>query len=99
MEYSNKEIKVGLMLVIGFSLIVLFLVAIFGVSWTDNTKEYTTYLKSIPGIASGSLVKFGGMDVGFVSEIALPPPDDLDAKICVRLKIDDRTPVRENSLA
>ena len=63
MEYSSKEVKVGLMVAIGFSLLVVFLVAIFGVSWSENTKEHITYLKNIPGIVPGSLVKYGGMDV------------------------------------
>jgi len=99
MEYSSKEIKVGFMVVMGFTLLVVFLIAIFGINWQDNTKEYKTYLESVPGIVEGSLVKYGGMDVGYVSQVKLPEISSNDSKIRLTLKVNEDTPVRENSTA
>lgn len=99
MEYSSKEIKVGFMVVMGFTILVVFLIAIFGIKWQDDTKEYKTYLKSIPGIVEGSLVKYGGMDVGHIAKIDLPDANNIDATIRLTLKINKNTPVRENSFA
>lgn len=87
------------MVVMGFTILVIFLVAIFGISWQDNTKEYKTYLKNIPGIVEGSLVKYGGMDVGYVTQIDLPAASNGNAKIRLTIKIHESTPVRENSSA
>ncbi|MFQ5648534.1 MAG: MlaD family protein [bacterium] len=99
MEYTSSEVKVGAMLVVGFGLFVAFLIAIFGVTWNENTNEYQTCLKQIPGIVEGSLVKYGGMDVGVVTEIALPGSEDEEALIRLKLEVDGKTPVRMNSLA
>ncbi len=98
-EYSSNEIKVGAMLVLGFGLLVVFIIAIFGVNWREQTKEYETFLRQIPGIEEGSLVKFGGMDVGHVSEISLPGNPQGEPLISLKLKVDAKTPVRANSLA
>jgi len=98
-EYSSNEIKVGAMLVLGFGLLVVFIIAIFGVNWREQTKEYETFLRQIPGIEEGSLVKFGGMDVGHVSEISLPDNPQGEPLISLKLKVDAKTPVRANSLA
>ncbi len=87
------------MVVMGFTILVVFLIAIFGIKWQDDTKEYKTYLKSIPGIVEGSLVKYGGMDVGHIAKIDLPDANNIDATIRLTLKINKNTPVRENSFA
>lgn len=99
MTYSSNEVKVGLMVAVGLTILMLFLVAIFGVRWEKNTKDYRTYLENVPGIVVGSLVKYGGMDVGSVSGITLPDATTGQEKIEVRLKVDEKTPVRVNSQA
>lgn len=99
MEYSNNEVKVGAMLMIGFTLLLVFLVAIFGVDWNKSTHEYHTELKQIPGIVEGSVVKFGGMDVGHVSAISLPETNNQAPRIRLTLQVNDKTPVRVNSVA
>lgn len=97
MEYKANEIKAGLLIVGSVAILVLFLVAIFGVHFGKNTKNYTTYLKNIPGITEGSLVKYGGMDVGFVTDISLP--ESGEPRIGLNLQVDVKTPVRVDSKA
>ncbi|MFQ5824532.1 MAG: MlaD family protein [bacterium] len=97
MEFKVNEIKAGLMIFVSFAILILFLVLIFGVNFGENTKEYQTYLQYIGGITKGSLVKYGGMDVGYVTEITLPKSDKTG--IGVKIKIDEKTPVKVNSKA
>ncbi|NIR52505.1 MCE family protein [candidate division KSB1 bacterium] len=97
MEYKANEIKAGLMIVSSITILIIFLIAIFGVELGEDTKEYQTYLSYVGGITKGSLVKYGGMNVGHVTEISLPDKDE--TKIGVRLKVDENTPVRADSKA
>ncbi len=96
MEKSN-EIKAGATIVVSAIILVAFLIVIFGVDFGEQTKEYQTYLNYIGGIQQGSLVKYGGMDVGSVTEIALPEGDNIQIRL--KIKIDDKTPVRIDSKA
>ncbi|MFQ5863805.1 MAG: MlaD family protein [bacterium] len=97
MEFKANEIKAGLIIFFGFAILVLFLVLIFGINIGEKTKEYQVYFKYIGGISEGSLVKYGGMDVGYVSEINLPQSDE--SRISLKIKIDEKTPVRIDSKA
>lgn len=97
MEFKANEIKAGFMIFVSFAILILFLVLIFGVQFGENTKEYQTYLKYIGGITKGSLVKYGGMDVGYVTEIKLPNGDETG--LSVKIKVEERVPVKVDSKA
>jgi len=97
MEYKSNEIKVGLVVIISVGLLVGFLVSIFGLNLGKETKTYVTHLNYIGGIQKGSLVKFGGMDVGLVKDISLP--EGGETQIGVVLEIDSKTPVHMDSEA
>jgi len=97
MDYEANEIKAGLVVVTSLAILILFLVAIFGIDYGKETKDYITYLKNVPGISEGSLVKFGGMDVGQVTEIALPEPGE--SRLRLKLTVDKKTPVKTDSKA
>ena len=97
MDFKPNEVKAGFVILASVVVLMVFLVAIFGVSWGEKTKEYYTELKYIGGIQKGSLVKYGGMDVGLVTDITLPPENDI--RINVQFKVDERTPVRVDSKA
>lgn len=97
MEFKANEIKAGLIIFLGLGTLILFLVLIFGIDIGEKTIEYQVYFKYIGGISKGSLVKYGGMDVGYVSEINLPKSDE--SRIGLKIKIDEKTPVRIDSKA
>ena len=58
MAYKSNEIKAGVMIVVGLVVFVVFLFAIFGIDFSDNTKEYNINLQYVGGISNGSLVKY-----------------------------------------
>lgn len=97
MEVSSNEVKAGVIIVAGVGVLVLFLVLIFGVDFGEQTKEYTTKLEYVGGIEVGSLVKYGGMDVGSVTKLDFAEQDK--SKIRVHIKVKDDTPVRTDSEA
>jgi len=99
MSYSSNEIKVGAVIAVGFVVLTAFISSIIGVNWNDNKNEYRTSLQNVSGIAVGSLVKFGGLDVGYVADIQLPKNFGGNESIQLVLKVDKRTPVRHNSKA
>lgn len=99
MESKSNEIKVGVMIFAAIVILAIFLFVIFGVNFTKDTKEYQTSISYIGGIAEGSLVKFGGMNVGLVSEIRLPDPEKEQTKINLKLNVNQKTPVRVDSKA
>jgi len=99
MSYKSNEIKVGAMLIVTVAIFVVFLVAVFGIDYGKETKQYFTYLKYVGGIKTGSLVKYNGMDVGKVEDVKLPGNDEGDNRILLTLSVATTTPVRQNSLA
>ena len=99
MGYNSSEVKVGAMVVVGFGLLMVFLVSIFGIDWKKDTKQYHTNLNNVPGIVEGSLVKYGGMDVGEVTAIKLADPTGNTALIGLTIEVSQQTPVKSNSEA
>ncbi|TDI99349.1 MAG: MCE family protein [Caldithrix sp.] len=97
MDFQANEIKVGATIFFGATFLIIFLIAIFGISFGEETNEYQIYLNNIGGIDRGSLVKYGGMDVGTVSEIALP--DNEKSGIGLKIKVAKKAPVRIDSEA
>ncbi len=58
MDYNANEVKVGAVVISGFVILMGFIAAIVGVNWDDDTKEYHTFLQSIPGIVEGAVIGF-----------------------------------------
>jgi ABC-type transporter Mla subunit MlaD len=99
MEFKSNEVKSGLMIVASVIILSVFLVTIFGVDFSEDQKQYDTKLKYVGGIVRGSLVKFGGMDVGQVTGVLLPAKGEEDTRIRVTLSVNPHTPIRVNSEA
>lgn len=97
MEFQSNEVKAGAIILAGFFLLVLFLVVIFGINVGETSKEYSSRLNYVGGIAVGSLVKFGGMDVGHVTEISFDEAQP--EKIHLRLKVSEQAPIKTDSKA
>ena len=97
MAFKSNEIKAGVIIISGLLILVLFLVAIFGVNFGKDTKVYYTHLEYVGGLSEGSLVKFRGFNVGQVSEIVLPTLTE--PNIGIALEIESETPVRTDSRA
>ncbi len=97
MDYQATEIKAGLVIFASLAILIAFLVAIFGIDYGKETKEYVTFLENVAGISEGSLVKYGGLDVGHVSAVTLP--EGGEGRIKLKLTVDQKTPVKVDSKA
>lgn len=97
MDVRADEVKAGLLIVVSLALLSLFLFLIFGINLGQETEQYTTYLGYVGGIQAGTLVKYGGMDVGHVDEILMPDPES--SRIGVVLSVDADTPIKVDSRA
>ncbi len=87
------------MISVSVVVLIAFLIAVFGIEFGKDTKEYQTRLEYVGGILRGSLVKFGGMDVGQVTGIYLPDATGDDTKITVTITVAAETPIRIDSEA
>jgi phospholipid/cholesterol/gamma-HCH transport system substrate-binding protein len=97
MEYRTHEIKAGLLVIGGFIVFVVFLIAMAGIDWEKKEKTYTARFGYLGGIERGSLVRFGGFLVGTVTDLYIAPNDE--TKLEVKLTVNERTPVRIDSEA
>lgn len=97
MDYKKNEIKAGIMVFVSFTVLAIFLVAIFGIDFGEKTTEYWVYLNYVGGISEGSIVKYMGVNVGQVTEITLL--DNGENQVGVKLAINYKTPVKTDSKA
>ncbi len=97
MEYRTHEVKAGLLVIVAFLVLVVFLVAMSGLKWDKKEKDYIARFSYLGGIERGSLVRFGGFLVGTVTDLYIAPDDA--TKLEVKLAVDERTPVRLDSEA
>jgi len=97
MNYTRNEIKAGLMVVISAIILVLLIFAISGLELLQSTKDYKVLLKHTGGVVVGSLVRYGGMEVGKVSVVKIADADHSFLEIGVRIAA--KTPIKTDSEA
>ncbi|HDP97937.1 MAG TPA: MCE family protein [bacterium] len=95
MEYRSNEIKAGCFVIISIFLLLAFLIIISGLDILKSTKTYLARFKYTSGIAVGSLVRFGGMEVGRVVGVKISEADN--SLIEFELEVDEKAPVKEDS--
>lgn len=86
MVYRADEVKVGLVVVAGFLILAGFVVSILGLSLGRPTDTYITKLKFAGGIERGTVVRFGGMQVGKVTDVDVSPLDDTRIRLMMNVK-------------
>ncbi len=97
MEYRPQEIKAGIMVVVSAVLLVVFLLAISGRQMFKSTKEYLTRFDYTGGLEVGSVVRFGGMEVGVIKDMHIYDADN--SLIEFVLEVDESVPIKTNSVA
>lgn len=97
MEYRSSEIKAGIFILVSIIIFFGFLFIIVGMhAWTDKD-IYRTRFSFVGGIEKGSVVRYAGLEVGQVKELA--PPDENDSRVEVVLEVKKGTPIRQDSYA
>ncbi len=97
MEYRPQEIKAGIMIVVCFVIFIAFIVAISGLDFFKSTKQYYTRFNYTSGLEVGSLVRFGGMEVGKIESMRIFNNDN--SLIEFILEVNEDIPVKTNSTA
>lgn len=97
MNYTRDEIKAGLMIVCSLIIFIFFVVTISGLELFQTTKEYSVLLKHTQGVVVGSLVRYGGLEVGKVTQLSISESNS--SHIEIRLKIDEKIPIKKDSEA
>jgi len=95
MEYHSYEIKAGFIVILGIILLVAFLIMISGLDLLKSTKIYYARFKNTSGLEVGSLVRYGGMEVGKVKKVRIAP--DNNSLIEFVIEIESKVPVKEDS--
>lgn len=94
-EYRSSEIKAGCMVVVSIVLLIAFLITISGLDLFKKTKIYYARFKNTSGLEVGSLVRYGGFEVGRIKEVKIA--DDDNSFIQFTIEIEDKVPVKEDS--
>ena len=97
MEYKANEVKAGCFVIFSIVLLVVFLIVISGLDLLKKTNTYWTRFKYTSGIEVGSLVRYGGMEVGKVKKVRISPQDN--SYIEFLIEVDADVPVKEDSRA
>ncbi len=97
MEYRESEIKAGLFIFISLLLLLAFLFVISGAGSWGQKATYRVRFPSVSGVEQGSLVRFAGLQVGRVKNMAIPADDDFCVELL--LEVEQNTPIRNNSQA
>jgi phospholipid/cholesterol/gamma-HCH transport system substrate-binding protein len=94
---SRDEIKAGI--VIGISLLVLagLILGVSGVSLWERYDQYTVRLRSTTGVDVGTPVRLGGLKVGKILRLAIPPDDT--ARVEITLGVRQGTLIPQGTLA
>lgn len=95
MEHRSNEIRAGCIVVLGIFLFVIFLVLISGMDLFKATKTYLARFKYTSGIEVGSVVRYGGFEVGRVKRVRIAP--DNNSLIEFEVEIDAGVPVKQDS--
>lgn len=95
MEYRSNEIKAGCIVTIGLILFIMFLILISGLDLLKSTKIYYARFKYSSGVEVGSLVRYGGMEVGRVKKIGIAA--DNNSLIEFELEVDLNVPVKKDA--
>jgi phospholipid/cholesterol/gamma-HCH transport system substrate-binding protein len=95
MEYRSNEIRAGCLVIVGIILFVVFLILISGLDLFKSTKIYYARFKYTSGVEVGSLIRYGGMEVGRVKKARIAP--DKNTLIEFEIEIDADVPVKKDS--
>ncbi len=97
MDYRPEEIKVGAFVVVAFLILVAFIVAITGVEFGKEEKQYLTEFSYTGGIEPGAQVRLGGHLIGKVVEVRMPTAQR--PKIEIEIAVEMDAPIRTDSEA
>lgn len=95
MDYRSYEIKAGCMVILGIILFIIFILLISGMELFKSTKVYYARFKYSYGVEAGSLVRYGGMEVGRIKNVRIAP--DNDSLIEFELEVDSGVPIKKDS--
>jgi len=95
MAYRADEVKVGLVIVVSLLILAGFIISIMGLKLGEPMDTYTTQLKFAGGVEPGTVVRFGGMQVGKVTEVDISPSDD--TRIRLAMIVEKGLPVKTDS--
>ncbi len=95
MEYRSNEIRAGCLVIIGIILFVVFLILISGLDLFKATKIYYARFKNTSGVEVGSLIRYGGMEVGRVKKVGIA--QDNNTLIEFSIEVDADVPVKKDS--
>ncbi len=97
MDYHPQEVKAGLMITLSILILIVLLVAISGLDMLKPKKQYLARFNNTGGLEIGSVVRFGGMEVGQIKTMRICEQDN--SKIEFVLKVGEHIPVKSNSVA
>ena len=85
-----QRARLGVFLIIGTVLLILFAVVPLGLKLSDKYNEYVAYFQgeSLSGLEQGAVVKYSGVPIGKVERITYLPNDLSKVRVIMKLQAD-----------
>ncbi len=94
---KRDELKAGIVIAISILVLGGMIVGVSGVSLWERYDRYTVRLRSTTGVEAGTPVRLGGLKVGKVLELRIPPDDT--ARVEITLGVREGIAVPQGTLA
>jgi phospholipid/cholesterol/gamma-HCH transport system substrate-binding protein len=82
----RDEVKAGIVIILSLLILAGLIVGVSGVSFWERTDQYTVRLRSSGGLDQGAAVRLGGLKVGRVLAMRIPPEDATRVEITLGVR-------------
>ncbi len=89
---GRDEVKAGIVIAISLVVLAGLIVGVSGVSLWERYDRYTVGLRSATGLEPGMPVRLGGLKVGKVLSLRIPPEDRARVEVTLGVRAGDRHP-------
>ncbi|MCX5736422.1 MAG: MlaD family protein [candidate division NC10 bacterium] len=83
---TRDEIKAGIVIIIALLTLTALVLGVSGVSFWERHDQYTVRLRSVAGLDQGAPVRLGGLKIGRVLRLRIPPEDVTQVEIALGVR-------------
>ena len=83
---TRDEVKAGIVIIVALLTLTALVLGVSGVSFWERYDRYTVRLRSVAGLDQGAPVRLGGLKVGRVLQLRIPPEDATQVEITLGIR-------------
>ena len=83
---TRDEVKAGIVIIIALVTLTALILGVSGVSFWERHDQYIVRLRSVAGLDQGAPVRLGGLKIGRVLRLRIPPEDVTQVEIALGIR-------------